>query len=249
MACLAAMILSAGALLAVQPRTWTFSQDGQMKTASGGLVSFKKNGRLEAAFVRTEMTNVVLLVRTGEYRTIPAKSLSDSDIVYVAKLTNSGSSETGPVRPRMAKPDPAAEKRIQASELKNHAASRRQLATMARETAAYLEAQADRMAARSVTVQFRAQTGIESANSLTNNSAALPALADLPRSTGAIDIEPDELPQEIARLRREAEDKRRKAANIEREAISLEQMAAELGPEEPEEAVKREGENVETLKR
>lgn len=211
-----------------------------MRTASGGIVSFKKNGRLEAAFVRAETTNIVLLVRTGECRTIPAKSLSDSDAAYIAKLTKPDSAASGLVRPTMLKPDPAAEKRIQASQLKNHAASRRQLATMARETAAYLEAQADRMAARSATGQFKAQTPIDSGNVASNSSAASPLVADLPGNTGAIAAEADELPQEIARLRREAQEKRRKAANIENEAASLEQMAADLSVAEPDEAVKRE---------
>src|SRR3974390_1340523 len=86
-------ILVAWSAFAFDVRTWTFSQDGQMKTSSGGSVSFKKKGRFDAAFVRLENTNVVLLARSGEYLTIASTNLCDLDRDYVARATGRDDSE------------------------------------------------------------------------------------------------------------------------------------------------------------
>ena len=57
---------------------WTFAEDGLMHSSSGGRWSFSKGGRLDAAFVRLEGTNVILLCGVdGQDRILPAASLSE----------------------------------------------------------------------------------------------------------------------------------------------------------------------------
>lgn len=70
--------------MANEQRTWTFSQDGTMHSPSGDGWSFKKNGRLDAAFARLEGTNVILVSAVdGQYRAIPITSFSEDDRTYL----------------------------------------------------------------------------------------------------------------------------------------------------------------------
>src|SRR5215467_5697770 len=80
---LVALVMTVAA--AAELRTWTFSQDGQMKSSSGGVTSFKKKGRIDAAFVRVETNDVVLMAPRGEIITVALTNLSDLDRDFVAR--------------------------------------------------------------------------------------------------------------------------------------------------------------------
>ena len=232
-ACLFAAVFTAWSLFAAEPRTWTFSQDGQMKTASGGSVSFKKNGRLDAEFVRLETNNVVLRVRHGEYRVIPAPSLSEVDRIYLARLTKAQNPQNGTTKQQVRLTNAASERKVQATVLRNRATARRQLAAMAREAAADLEAQADTLAAHPVDLPAQPQTRPELPSASKKSFAAVSASDEVAVNSSVVTNQPDDAVQEAARLRREAEDKRQTAARMEEEAAHLEEMAANLGTPEP----------------
>jgi hypothetical protein len=229
-ACLIAILVGVCGVLAAEPRTWTFSQDGQMKTPSGGLVSFKKNGRLDAIFVRLETTNVVLLVRRGESRSLPAKSLSAPDLEYIARLTKPAISPGAAGGPKMT--SAVTEKKIQATRLRNHAAATRQLATMARESAADLEAKADSMAGPVDKPPSQDEMRRQPNDPLTLRLETSFVKSE-PAKTRVGTSPADEFSLEAAHLRQEAEEKREQAATMETEAAKLEEIAQDLDTREP----------------
>src|SRR5207244_13337722 len=80
------------ALIAVvavaEPRTWTFTENGNIKFRSGSM-SFAKGGKIDAEFVRADTTNVFLKVIDaggGEDGCVPVTSLSEADVLYVERV-------------------------------------------------------------------------------------------------------------------------------------------------------------------
>ena len=60
-------------------RTWTFVEDGRINS-----ISFKKNGRIDAEYVRLDGTNVVLILKTGDGTgSVPLAYLCETDRTYV----------------------------------------------------------------------------------------------------------------------------------------------------------------------
>jgi len=83
------LCLSFACLIAVvavaEPRTWTFTENGKIKFQSGSM-SFAKGGKIDAEFVRADMTNVFLKVINaggGQDGSVPLTSLSEADLLYV----------------------------------------------------------------------------------------------------------------------------------------------------------------------
>jgi hypothetical protein len=221
------------AALAGEVRTWTFSQDGQMITSSGGTVSFKRKGRVDAAFVRMETTNVVLLAPHQEYLTISTNNLSDNDRDYLARLSRlSGIDEweaAGVPQNAMMKNE-MSRRKIESAKLNDEAAAKRRSAETELEAADKLDAQAAGLASMAGSLQFQAQTNQVRAGGLNNSLAPSPLVTDT-----AVKVESaasisngaaDQLEQDIAKLRSQAQEKRLKAANLQREAANLEQTAA-----------------------
>ena len=76
-------LVAAVSAVAEDKRTWTFSEDGIMSCPPGRGWSFKKGGRVDAAFLGFEGTNVVLLAEDGTRRVISPTSLSQKDREYL----------------------------------------------------------------------------------------------------------------------------------------------------------------------
>ena len=97
------LLASVLATAAVEQRTWTFIEDGRMSSPSGGGWSFKKGGRLDAAFVRVEGTNVIVVADAdGQYRVIPVSSLSEDDCAYLVKAKGVSESEAASIQQAVA---------------------------------------------------------------------------------------------------------------------------------------------------
>jgi len=74
--------------VAAEIRTWTFREDGNFKVLSGtgGKLSFRKNGRIDADFIQSDLTNVFLKLKDGRDGSVPLTNLSDDDRAYVDKV-------------------------------------------------------------------------------------------------------------------------------------------------------------------
>jgi S1-C subfamily serine protease len=97
------LVVSVVASRAVEHRTWTFINDGRMVSPSGGGWSFKKGGRLDAAFVRVDGTNVIVVADTdGQYRVIPVSSLSEGDCAYLVKAKGVSESDAASIKQAVA---------------------------------------------------------------------------------------------------------------------------------------------------
>ncbi len=73
-----------------------------MVSPSGGGWSFQKNGRVDAAFVCLEGTNVVVIsAMDGEYRLIPVASLSENDRIYLQTAAGVSESEVANIKLRV----------------------------------------------------------------------------------------------------------------------------------------------------
>src|SRR5579859_1371933 len=82
----AAFLIAWIVALSVQAHTWTFSQDGKLIVAGSGEMSFKKHGRIDGDFVRSDGTNVVIAIDDGKEGTVALANLSNDDKAYVQKM-------------------------------------------------------------------------------------------------------------------------------------------------------------------
>jgi len=72
---------------AAEAKTWTFCEDGKIKMLSGGGgVSFRKGGRIDGDFIRSDGTNAFLKLTDGSDGSVPLASLSEADRAYVEKV-------------------------------------------------------------------------------------------------------------------------------------------------------------------
>jgi hypothetical protein len=122
-----------------QARTWTFIQDGKMVNDSGATWTFKKNGRIDAALVRIDGTNVILLAPDATYRTLPATSLSPADRAYLRKASGVPDEEASPMAQAASAQSEASKRLMDATRLKNEAAARRRLAQLSLDAADRLD--------------------------------------------------------------------------------------------------------------
>jgi hypothetical protein len=72
----------------VEPRTWTFRQDGKIETQSGEW-TFKRGGRVEGRFIRVTGSDVVVvqLALDGKEGRLSISNLCDEDLLYLSALT------------------------------------------------------------------------------------------------------------------------------------------------------------------
>jgi hypothetical protein len=77
-----------GSRPAIEPRTWTFREDGKLETQAGEW-TFKKGGRVEARFIRVSGPDMVVLqlVLNGKEGRLSVSNLCDEDLVYLSGLT------------------------------------------------------------------------------------------------------------------------------------------------------------------
>lgn len=197
-----------------------------MKTASGGTVSFKKMGRLDAIFVRAESTNVVLLATHGQCLTIPANNLCNLDRSYIVNITGVEHPAVVRVAQSAIVRNEMLRRRVEAAKLKDDAEASRRAAEIEMEAADELDSQAAVLAGRacdldSNTNQLNADISGGSPDTVfTGGGTKSKRSATI--ASGAV----AQLQEDLAKLRAQALEKRRKAENLQREATKLEQIAS-----------------------
>jgi hypothetical protein len=200
-----------------------------MVNQSGGTWSFKKNGRIDAAFVRLDGTNAVLLAPDATYRTLPLTSLSQTDRVYVRRARGVPEQEAENMA-QIAPSQTAANRRVfEATRLKNQAAARRRLAQLALDAADGLENKAGELFGRAGGLAAHANCPDPVADTLQTLTGVSPRATEASVSARAEatvkEPDADSLRQDSVRLRNQAADKRASASRLQREAADLEEAA------------------------
>lgn len=224
LASVCSLMFFASATLAAEWHTWTFAQDGEMRTSSGGSVSFKIKGRLEAALFHSDPTNVVLYTTHKEFVTVPITDLSEGDQEYITRASTVEASRSALAGQSDIVRNEMARRAVEAVMLREEAAERRRLAESEAEAAEKLDTQADSLAAKQALVHLtpakvEAKTVLDSSPAATLKKTKGPASSPTGASTQADD--------NLAQLRRQAQQKREKADNLKHEAEKLEQIANE----------------------
>jgi hypothetical protein len=216
-----------------QARTWTFCEDGIMQGDSGRVWSFKKNGRIDAAFVRLSGTNVILLSPDAKYRKIPVICLSDSDRSFLDQVNDVSNRNAARITQAAAAQN-AATRRIEAARLRNEAAANRQLAQLSLEAAGKLENEAAELTRRAGGSAVSTNSFEPADNTLAAARGASPPEIEIAAAVKAEgeagSPEADGPLQSSLKARHQAADRRAAAARLEKEADSLEQMANSLEP-------------------
>jgi sugar (pentulose or hexulose) kinase len=231
-----AILLSLAFLLPLsarsQARTWTFTEDGKIVTDSGEAWSFKKKGRIDAAFVRMNGTNVILLTPDAKFRAVPVRSLSQSDRSYLEIAGGITQSEAANMAQAVAGQSAAAKRVIEATRLKNEAFARRRLAQLALDTADRLENEAAGLSGRAGGLASDAYWHDSVADTLETSSELSPAATEASvhaRATAAIkNSGAENIMQDAVRLRHRAADERANAARFQSEAANFERASRSL---------------------
>ena len=227
------LVVSMAAMAAIEQRTWTFSQDGKMQSPSGDEWSFKKKGRLDAALVGLEGTNVILLgAADGQYRIIAVTNLSEVDRAYLLRAKGMSESEGASIQQTVTAKNAAPRRKMDAARLKAEAASKRRVAQLEIEAAERLENDSGRLGSRAGSLEYQADHRARVADRIENSPVVGPR-ASLAYVTTKGDATlkssaADRLGEDSARLRREAADKRANAQRLDMEAADLEKMARYL---------------------
>jgi hypothetical protein len=212
-----------------QTRTWTFAQDGKMVNDSGAAWTFKKNGRIDAAFVRLNGTNAILLTLDATYRTVPLVSLSAPDRSYLRKTGVVSEQEAALMAKAEAAQSAAAKHVIEATRMKNEAAARRRLAQLALDASDRLENEAGDLSKRAGGLAAQANEHAAVADTLQTCTELSPKTNEVTVSaqpgTSIKKSDADNLMQDYLRLKNQASGKRESAARLQREAADLEQAA------------------------
>jgi hypothetical protein len=221
-----------GTAAAAELRTWTFNQDGQMKTSLGGVTSFKKKGRIDAAFIRLESTNVVLLGAHREYFTIPERFLSDPDRDYVARSVRLNESDTALAGQSAIERNEMSRRKIEAAKVREDAAEKRRLADSELDQADKLDDEAAGLCRRAS--ELKSQIGPPAGSTEPMNAAADDPEASkitdgkfkgtAAIASGAV----QQLAEDAARIQLQAKGKRQKAADLQKQARELDQTAGLL---------------------
>jgi len=206
-------------------RTWTFSQDGQMKTFSGGIVSFRKQGRLDARFVRLESTNAILMAVPGEYLTIPLADLLDFDRAYIAKATGTEKIAGTTAQPAIVRNE-MSRRRLEAAKVRDEAADRLRWAQNDFEEAEQLDSDAARLAGKVDRLARLAQEADTEKTQIPTEGS--PSSRIDPSKANIASSAAEQLRQDIEKMRHQAQEKRQKAEALQREAAHMEEMARAL---------------------
>jgi hypothetical protein len=211
-------------------RTWTFRQDGQMKTAGGGTVSFKKGGRIEAVFVRLQSTNVLLLAAHGEYLFLPSGSFSDGDRAYLRRAGGAEDSAAYSEGPSALVKNEMSRRRLEAAGLRDQASTARHQAEVELEAARQLDSEAADLSERAANLQTQALPVSSSAAHTSTNAVAAPASGVLKvrGDSGIVLNAAKQLEQDAAKLRNQAQEKRRSAEKFSMKAVDLEETAESI---------------------
>jgi len=232
-----------------EPREWTFSEDGSARSSLGGFTSYRKNGRIEAAFVRLDDgTNALLQTTTGEYLTILTTAFSREDLAYLLGASGTTRTETAVMhQPAVGANGQASQHKSQARGLRDEAETKRKLAGIESDEAARLERDAERLGARTSeerrlwypdTIQ-----GLESQakhlnaaadrnETSVNRSAQANTIAQQAKAEAYLKLNAaDRMENKQLSMRNEAATKRAKAAKLLQEASALERRARMLDPE------------------
>jgi hypothetical protein len=215
---------------AAELRTWTFGQDGQMKSSSGGVLSFKKKGRIDGAFVRLENTNVILLGARGEYFTIPETNFCEADHDFIARVVHVSEPEPKSVWKTAIERNEIARRKVEAAKLREAAAEKRRLSESELGEADKLEDEAARFLSKANELQSQAQAG-DTATADQSAGQGIPSgeLRNAAIASGAA----QQLHQDAARIQLQAKEKRLKAASLQKDAAQLEQTAGLLETNSP----------------
>jgi hypothetical protein len=205
---------------AAELRTWTFSQDGQMKSSSGGVTSFKKKGRIDAAFVRVETNDVVLMAPHREIITVALTNLSDLDRDFVARAVRLDEPDPVSTLPAIERNE-LSRRKVEAAKVRDDAAAKRRLAQTELDDAEKLDSEATRLSDKAGDFQSQALAASNCASDLAASGKAKSA-AGIASSAAEL------LQQDIAKIRLQAQEKRQRAAGLQKEAAQLEQTAGLL---------------------
>jgi hypothetical protein len=227
------LFASVVAMAGGEQRTWTFIDDGTMHSPSGGRWSFKKNGRLDAAFIRSDGTNVILMcVADGKYRIIPAASLSDGDRTYLRTANGIAEVDGVDIELKAVAKSAEASRKAEAARFKAEAASKRRVAELDMADALRLENDAGRLGSRAASLEGQADHRARVADKIENSAVVRPrvglAYVTTKADSAVKSDAADRLEEDMGNLRREAREKRADADRLSREATQLEGMARSM---------------------
>jgi hypothetical protein len=231
------MLAVSAVVAAAEQHTWTFSQDGIMQSPWGSTWSFKKNGRIDAALVCKEGTNVMVLPADGKYRLIPTNSLSAEDYAYLLKAGRMSEFEAATIQQRAAIQIAESNRKREAGRLKTEASAKRHVAQLELEAADRLENDAGRLGSRAGRLEARADHAAGFADAVENSAVVRPetgfAYVRAKSESSVKAAAADRLEGDLVGLKRQAAEKRANADRLQREAANLEAMARamELGPQ------------------
>ena len=211
-------------------RTWTFIEDGVMRCPSGGAEtawSFKKNGRLDAAFIGLQDTNVVLLAEDGTHRVIPATSLSENDRAYLKEARGISEEQAADIQKRAVANSAESIRRSEIARMRAEATIKRRAAELEIEAGKQLERDGVRHAGKmggAATVRIYGNVRAQSDPTL--RAVTAEANAELRKDAA------DRAEENRTNARRQAGVKFANANRLNREADELEARAAamESGP-------------------
>jgi hypothetical protein len=215
---------------AAELRTWKFSQDGQMKTSSGGVASFKKNGRLDAVFIRCETNNVLLLASRGEYLTIGVTNLSDQDRDFIARSVRLNEPEGGSIAQTAIERNEISRRKLEAAKVREDAAEKRRKAETELDEADKIDSEAGALSLRAGALKSEAAQAAtpDGASDGTNPSGDSKAAHVTTKSASIARSAAEQLDHDVARMQLQAKGKREKAADFQKQAAQLEQTAGLL---------------------
>lgn len=220
------LVVSGSLASAAELRTWTFSQDGQMCTSASGTLSFKKQGRLDAALIRLETNNVVLLAARAGNLSVAATNLSEADLIYVAKAKAIDKSGNACLEQSAMVKNEMSRRRREAAQLRNEAAAGRSSAQGEIEAAADLEIQAATLEASCGNLGIPVQpTDTDALNNSPDNRLEIRPRLNPTNHAAIAAGAADQLRQDITRLRQQAQAKRQHADKLQNHSASLEATA------------------------
>ena len=227
------LVVAVVATAAAEQHSWTFIQDGKMRSPSGDEWSFKKEGRVDGAFVSLEGTNVLVLgAYDGKLRLIPIASLCEDDRAYLLRANGISGSEVVEITQTAVAKRAEAGRKADAARFKAEAASKRRLAQLEIEGAQRLENDAGRLGSRAASLEGHADYRARFADRIENSAVVPPkvgfAYVTAKANAAVMTDAAGRLEEDMVRLRREAGEKRANADRLWSEAAQLEAMARSM---------------------
>lgn len=192
-----------------------------MRTGANGSMSFKKGGRLEAALIRWQTNDLVVLACRAGNLTIASDDLSDADRSYVARASGTAQSVHGQVEQSSLVRNEMTRRRREAAQLRDEAAEAKQLAQDELVAAKDLEKQASQLDSRPAPlgIQFSPPAEAAKGQGFCSKTTAGSNVALI--AAGAS----DQLQRDITQRRLQAQQKRNRAAALQKQADQLEATA------------------------